>query len=199
MDNKYSDHELSILIKQGDESAYLQLYDKYKVILHKHAYSKLGNLDDADDVIQDLFIHLWEKRGAIEFTSNVSGYLYTAVRNRVFNHFQLKKRQAVYLDSLVGFMQSGDNLTDKALREKELVTLIEQEVNALPPRMREVFNLSRIEGRSHKEISTQLGTSEQTVSKQITNVLKILRNKLQQILMQVMSLSIIINILKSFF
>jgi len=181
----YTDHsilELVQLLKQGDKRAYLQFYDRYKVVLHDHAYKKLGNLDDADDIVQDLFIYIWENRAHIEFSSNISGYLFTAVRNRVLNHMVKKQRESSYLDSLTDFINQGDYNTDLALREKELQQIVEEEVNALPPRMREVYNLSRNEGLSHKQISSRLGTSEQTVSKQITNVLKILRVKLDSIL-----------------
>lgn len=177
-----SAQKLTILLKQGDEYAYLELYDRYKLLLQKHAYNKLGNMDDADDIVQELFIHLWENRATVEFSTNVSGYLYTAVRNRIFNHFHSKQRQSAYLDSLVEFINQGDFITDITIRERELTTIIEKEVNALPPRVREVFNLSRNEGLSHKEISAQLGTSEQTVSKQITNALKVLRVKLETML-----------------
>ena len=183
MYRNHSISELVQLLKQGDKRAYLQLYDRYKVILHNHAYKKLGSLDDADDIVQELFIHLWENRETIEFSSNISGYLFTAVRNRVFNHFNKKQRESAYLDSLTDFINQGDYHTDVAVRERELQHIIEEEIKALPPRMREVFNLSRNEGLSHKEISALLGTSEQTVSKQITNVIKVLRVKLDSILL----------------
>lgn len=182
MYEKSSVHDLATLLKNGDEQAYLEIYDRYKVLLLKHAYSKLGNQDDADDIVQELFIHLWENRSTIAFTSNLSGYLYTAVRNRIFNHFHSKKRVSNYLDSLADFIDQGDYITDVTIRERELSTLIEKEVNALPPRMREVFNLSRTAGLSHKEISVQLGTSEQTISKQISNALKVLRIKIESAL-----------------
>lgn len=178
MYEKASVNDLIILLKDGDEQAYLEIYERYKLLLLKHAYSKLGNQDDADDIVQDLFIHLWENKSTIAFTSNLSGYLYTAIRNRVFNHFYSKKRVTNYLDSLVDFINQGDYITDLTIRERELNNLIENEINALPPRMREVFNLSRTCGLSHKEISEQLGTSEQTIAKQITNALKILRVKI---------------------
>ncbi|TCC94681.1 RNA polymerase sigma-70 factor [Pedobacter hiemivivus] len=177
-----SNYELSILLKNGDEFAYLEIYDRYKVLLLKHAYTKLSDRDEADDIVQELFIHLWESRSTIEFTTNLSGYLYTAVRNRIFNHFVKRKRTESYLDSLGAFLKEGDYITEITIRERELAVLIEQEVNALPPRMREVFNLSRNSGLSHKEISEQLGTSEQTISKQISNTLKLLRAKMESIL-----------------
>src|SRR3546814_7943699 len=78
--NKLSDAELVPLFKEGDETAYLEIYDRYKTLLLHHAYKKLGNLQDVDDILQELFTDLWNKRDRLPFTSNLSGYLYTAVR-----------------------------------------------------------------------------------------------------------------------
>ncbi len=188
MHDKDRAHQLIILLKQGNKAAYLELYDIYKVLLHEHACKRLGNADDADDIVQELFIHLWENRESIEVSSSVTGYLYTAVRNRIFNHFVKKDREASYLSSLADFINRGEYSTERAVRERELEKMIEHEVNMLPKRMREVFMLSRNAGLSHKEISEHLGTSEQTISKQISNTLKILRIKLDAILLIVLAM-----------
>ncbi|SEM25767.1 RNA polymerase sigma-70 factor, ECF subfamily [bacterium A37T11] len=177
-----SDAELAILLKDGDEKAYLEVYDRYKEVLHRHAYKKLGNLEDANDVIQDLFAHLWINREQLTFNTNLPGYLYTATRNRILNLYQRNKRQAEYLDSLVWFINKGEYNTDRTIRENELARIIEQEIDSLPSRMREVFNLSRMERLSHKEISQKLGTSELTIAKQISKAMKILRERLETLL-----------------
>jgi len=83
-----------------------------------------------------------------------------------------------YLNSLQEFIDKGEYSTDLLLRERELNLIIEKEIQALPPRMREVFMLSRNEGLTHKQIAQRLGTSEQTVTTQIRNSLKVLRLKL---------------------
>lgn len=135
-------------------------------------------MDEVEDVIQELFIYLWDKRETLNFTVSLSGYLFTAVRNRVFNVYIKKKREASYLTSLQEFIESGEYTTDLIVREKEFAVIIEKEIEALPTRMREVFLLSRDAGLTHKQIAAQLGTSELTVTTQIRNALKVLRLRL---------------------
>jgi len=177
-----SDLKLIALFKKGDEAAYLEIYDRYKALLLHHAYKKLGNLQDAEDILQELFTDLWNKREQLPLAVNLSGYLYTAIRNRVFNCFYYRRREASHLKSLAAFADAGHWETDQALLEKELALFIEREISELSPRVREVFKLSRDQGLSHREIALQLGTSEQTVSKQVSQALKMLRGKLGKFL-----------------
>jgi RNA polymerase sigma-70 factor (family 1) len=175
---KIDDTELMALLKKGDHTAYLEIYDRYKTALQSHAWKKLGQAQDVQDVIQELFTELWVRRHALTLTTGLANYLYTAVRNRSLNLIYKRKKENSYLSSLNEFIQEGHDLIDLQLREKELRATIQQEVDRLPPRMKEVFTLCREKGLSHKEVAAHLGTSEHTVAKQMTNVLKILRKKL---------------------
>ena len=176
--SKYSDEELFSLLKDDDQAAYLEIYDRYKVLLQQHAIRKLSDMDDVEDILQELFIDLWDKRSAIHLTTGLVNYLYTAMRNRIFNHFYKKQREGRYLDSLVEALDEGVYVTDLAIREKEYAEIIKAEIEALPPRMREVFLLHRNEGLTYKEIAEQLGTSELTVATQVKKSLKTLRLRL---------------------
>jgi len=175
---KHTDASLTALLKEGDHVAYLEIYDRYKTPLQQHAWKKLGHAEDVQDVIQDLFTELWVKREDLVFTTGLANYLFTAIRNRSLNLIYKKRKETPYLDSLEEFIQEGNYLIDLQIREKEFRDLIHREVDNLPPRMKEVFKLSREEGLSHKEIALRLGTSEHTIAKQMTNVLKVLREKL---------------------
>jgi len=173
-----NDQELISLLKEGDEIAYTEIYNRYKNLLQNHAYKKLDDFDEVKDVLQELFVNLWIKRAELPTTTNLSGYFYTAIRNRVFNIYAHKEVVSKHVQSLQTFIDEGHDCTDHQVREKELTLLIQTEIDALPVKMREVFELSRKSGFSHKEIANQLNISDQTVSKQITNALKILKVKL---------------------
>ena len=173
-----TDTELTNFVKLGDQRAYTEIYDRYKTPLQQHAYKKLGNMDEVEDILQELFIHLWDKRERLVFTSSLSGYLFTAVRNSIFNLYYKKQRETTYLDSLRDFIDREESITELIMREKECGMIIEKEILALPPRMREVFLLSKNDGLTHKQIAERFGTSEQTVSTQIRNSLKVLRVRL---------------------
>lgn len=172
------DRELFRQLKKGDDAAFHAIYERYKGVLHLHAYKKIGNFEEAQDLIHELFETLWEKQSALPETTNLSGYLYTAVRNSVFNVFAHQKVQARYVESFQLFYNEQTNITDEEIRANELSKQIENEINALPEKMREVFILSRKQYLSHKEIAEKLDISEFTVKNHIKKALKILRNKL---------------------
>jgi RNA polymerase sigma-70 factor (ECF subfamily) len=173
-----SDHELISLFIKGDEAAYTEIYNRFKGILHLHAYKKLGNLEEAKDVVQELFTAIWNNRNEMPQTDNLSGYLYQSLRNRIFNMIAHKKVEAKYIDSISQFFNEGYVITDHLVREKELHSRIEAEISNLPLKMQQVFLLSRKSYLSHKEIAEKLSISESTVKNQIKNALKILRSKL---------------------
>lgn len=174
----FNDQTLLTLLRQGDKDAYTVIYDRYKNLLYNHAYKKLGDPEEVKDVLQELFTILWNKRVDIPVAMNLSGYLYAGIRNRILNLLSHKEVENKYLTSIKQFTQEGDYSTDLAIREKEMADLIQKEIDQLPPKMREVFLLSRKENLSHHEIAEQLSISEQTVAKQVTNALRILRVRL---------------------
>lgn len=176
--SNYSDPDLVLLLKEGDRNAFAEIYHRYKLVLHHHAWNKTRNDIDAQDVIQEIFSNLWVKREAIQIESNLSGYLYSSVRNHILNLFAKKQLQQKYIDSIQHYSQHGTAVTDHKVRESMLAAAIEKEIADLPPRMREVFELSRKQHLSHKQIAEIMGTTEQTVKKQMSNALKHLRKKI---------------------
>jgi len=176
--SKFCDLELQHLLVLGDTCAFTEIYDRYKGVLYQHALNMLKDRDEAKDVLQELFANLWANRESIQIKSNLSGYLYVGVRNRVVNLIAHKQVQAQYISSLGDFINKGEFITDYRVRERQLAELIEKEIDSLPAKMREVFQLSKISNLSHKEIAEELSVSEQTVRTQVRNALRILRVKL---------------------
>lgn len=181
MDNysTLSDSELLQLLKQSDHSAYNEIYHRYFYLLYVHAYKKLRDEEQAKDVVQDVFATLWIKRDFDLQVKNLAAYLFTATRNRIFDLFAHEQVKTRHLDSLKEYLSWNTNPpTDHRIRENNLKVYIRQQIDALPPKMRKVFELSRMEELSYKEIAEQLHTSENNVSKQVNNALKVLRTKL---------------------
>ena len=178
---KYSelnDNELTSLLNKGDQFAYTEIYYRYHAALYIHVFNKLRSREESRDIVQDLFANLWLKRERIDLQTTLSGYLYSAVRYRVFDLIAHQQVESKYIDSIKEFAKSGACITDYLIREKQLFALIDQEIAALPPKMRVVFELSRTTGLTHKQVAEKLQLSEKTVKKQINNSLKILRSKL---------------------
>ncbi|WEK20853.1 MAG: sigma-70 family RNA polymerase sigma factor [Candidatus Pedobacter colombiensis] len=176
---KYSDVELVRLLKTSDHAAFTEIYNRYFYLLYVHAVKKLQDGDLAKDILHELFTKLWIRREWPLTAENLIGYLYTLTKNRILDHFTHLKVEAKYIASLKNFMATGnDGRTDALVRENELNTQINKEIDALPRKMREIFVLSRKEQLTYKEIAQKLNTNENNVSKQVNNGIRILRKKL---------------------
>ncbi|SEM67981.1 RNA polymerase sigma-70 factor, ECF subfamily [bacterium A37T11] len=177
-----TDQDLFILLKNGDSLAYTEIFERYQGVLYSHAFRLLGDHVEVQDVIQDVFLHLWQKRETLDVKTNLSSYLYSAVRNGVFNVMSHQKVVGRYTESLNHFWEEGEYSTDKKIREQELNQVINQEIVALPEKMRQVFLLSRNGNVSYKQIGEQLNISEKTVRNQVYNAVHILKVKISSFL-----------------
>jgi len=175
---QYSDDDLIRLLKQDDISAFTAIHSRYYAVLYQHAYKRLSDRDAVKDILQELFIYLWDQRRSIEIKGCLQAYLCTAVRNKVLNVFKHEKVKSDYIASLINFEETGCPTADEHLRNKELIALVSAEVSTLPPKMKLIFELSRDSNLSHNEIAEKLEISPLTVRKQVNNSLKILRARL---------------------
>ena len=183
--NNYSSHndrQLLILIQSGDDSAFAELYERYWELIFRHILKMLGDKDDTKDLTQEIFTSLWIKSADIDPDTNIAGYLYVSARNKVINMIRHNKVKKDYLSSLSCFVLEYDPSIFEQLNEKELLSAVEKEIQNLPDKMREVFELSRKKYLSHKEIALELHISDKTVKKQISNAIKILRFRLTSLL-----------------
>jgi RNA polymerase sigma-70 factor (ECF subfamily) len=174
----FTDVELTKLLVSGDHKAFIEIYNRFQALLYVYACKITKDREEAEDIVQEVFIYLWDKRSTIILKSNISSYLYSAVRYKFFNLLDHKKIRTDYTKSFQNFLDAGEYITDNYIREKEFSQLIEKEISALPDKMREIFELSRRQNLSRQEIAEKLNISEKTVKNQISNALKILRGKL---------------------
>lgn len=176
--SNYTDTKLAERLKKSDHQAYAIIYERYKFLLYTHAYKKLQDREEARDVVQEVFVALWNKRDSINTQLNLAGYLYTAIRNTILNFYARKEVRTRYTDAMAAHYTCDYSPTDHGIRSQQLAGLIDREIAALPAKMQEVFVLSRKAHLERKEISLQLGISEATVDRQIANALKLLRARL---------------------
>jgi RNA polymerase sigma-70 factor (family 1) len=175
---KLSDEELLTFLKEGNRDAYTEIYHRYKRLLYIFAFRRIGDREECRDLIHELFLSLWAKREEVNITGSLSAYLYKSVRNRIIDLITHRAVSSRYIDSFQDYIDKSEDCTDYLIRHKELLALIEQEISALPPKMRQVFEMSRKTNCSRKEIAEQLGLSEQTVKSHMQHALKILKAKL---------------------
>lgn len=172
------DHELAGLLKEGDDAAFREIYLRYDKLLLIYAYKKMRNREEAKDLVQDVFTWLWNNRHNFILTTTLSGYLYKSVLNRIFDVIKHKGIIRKYVDSGQHYIDVSQEDTDFLIREKDIASLIEKEIEAMPPRMREIYNLKKKYFLSTKDIAAELSLSEHTVSTQMKRALKHLKVKL---------------------
>ena len=175
-----TDQELLTAARQGNQDAYKQLFEKYWQDLYEVAYKRLRSREDARDIIQDVFLSFFKSIHTIELGESLAGYLFTAVRNRVFNHFEKQTvRLKILLAQPMNPVQS-EELIWSNMRTKELRDIIAAEIRQLPPKMREIYQLSRDEQLTIGEIAKLLILSPQTVKNQLYQALQRIRISLKK-------------------
>lgn len=176
--NKITDEQLIILLRNDDREAFAEIYERYAKILAGFAGSKLYDLDDAADILHDIFVNLWESRHKINISSNLKSYLFAGIRHRVIDKIRkniTRREYAVLLQSLVVFDEES---IEEQIEAKELQQILQNSITHLSPRVKEIYKLSREEGLSNREIAERLNLSEQTVKNQITMALNQMRKSL---------------------
>jgi RNA polymerase sigma-70 factor (ECF subfamily) len=174
----YTDQELILLLKEGDELAFTEIYRRHWHMLYLHAWKVLNDKDNAKDLVQDFFFAFWEKSAALDLKTNLKGYLYRGITNRVLNALRKQKTNNDFIDLIAAGMDEADNTTVETIDEHQLLALIDAELNQLSPRSREIFEMSRKDFLSNKEIAERLNMTEEAVKKQVQRAVKTLRLKL---------------------
>lgn len=169
-----SDEELSVLLFKGNNAAFEEIFNRYWSVLYSAAYKRLKNHEGAEEIVQDLFTLLWSKRESIQIHTSLLGYLFTATRYMVLNHIQKNAVRQNYKETLQ-LLKTYDNSTEDTIFLNDLNRNIEREVNHLPPKCRSVFELSRKEHKTNREIAEVLGISEKTVEGHLTKAIRQLK------------------------
>lgn len=179
--SQFLDAELTALLKAGNQAAFTEIYNRHWRLIYAHVYKMLRDEEEAKDVVQEVFGNLWLKAAAIKSDVNIAGLLYVSARNKVFDLIERNKVRTDYIGEIAKFLSEPVNSQVDTIDEKRILEILDREIQKLPAKMREIFELSRKENLSHKEIAAQLGISEQTVKKQVQNALKVIKPKLNDL------------------
>jgi len=178
---KLSDSNLLTLLRQGDMVAFEELYERYWSKLYSAGYKRLGNREAAEEIVQDIFTSVWLKRSSLVINSSFENYLYSSVKYMVFASFQKESNRKAYENYVIHVNKDVDNSTVEVIDWNELKRNVSTEVEKLPEKCRKVYELSRKEFRSNKEIAFYLGISEKTVENHLTRALRTLRINLKHV------------------
>lgn len=186
----------SLLIQRltgNDRGAFEQIFRTYYTDLCKFCLKYVRDEQIAEEIVQEVFINIWERRSSLTITTSIKSYLFTAIRNRSFNYLKLqlpKEQKKVDLDG-VGFIEEDSR--EQEMIMDELREYVNDAIESLPNKCKIIFNLSRNGGMTYKEIAEELDISVKTVENQIGLALKKLRETLNPVWDKIMLL-ILMNI-----
>jgi RNA polymerase sigma-70 factor (ECF subfamily) len=167
----------------GDEKAFESLFKAHYQMLKKVAHFITQDAEQCEEIVHDVFINIWQKRQNINPEASFKNYLITAVRNRCFNHLKAKK-QTQSIDNDESWVEElvADTYTDTKAQVRDVQKAIDTAIDKLPEQCRLIFQLSRYEGMSYKEIAEALDIAPKTVENQIGRALKFLKTDLKDFL-----------------
>jgi RNA polymerase sigma-70 factor (ECF subfamily) len=182
---EYSDSTAITLIKQGSQKAFERLFKDHFKSLHAYAYTFLKDDEQAEEVVQNVFCRVWEKRDQLKTDGSIKAYLYRAVHNESLNYLKHQKVRAsfgVYYADEMEQNTGGDEPASKKLMAAELQRHIEKAMSELPEQCRIIFQLSRFEQLKYQQIADQMGLSIKTIENQMGKALRVMRQKLAEFL-----------------
>lgn len=175
-----ADELLVKLLQCSDAHAFEAIYDRHWLRAYQIAFSKLRNEEAAEDITQHVFVSLWERRQHSEIKC-LEAYITTAVKYKCISYYESKYAQTTLVDIENAIIQA-DVSTEEWLSYEELRHAVYRAMELLPPKTREVFQLSRFHSHSIREIAQRLNISEKAVEYHVTQSLKVMRRELREYL-----------------
>lgn len=169
-------------LERNDKVVFDYVFNYYYSSLCAFSIQYIDNRNSVEDLVQDFFVYLWVEAPRLKIKSSLRSYLFTSIKNRCLDYQKHHKIIEKYRTYLLFSSDKEDDSTEQFFAESELRQAIQTSLAKLPPRCREIFELSRLTGLSNQEIAEKLDLSKRTVELQISNSLKILRKELAEFL-----------------
>ncbi len=175
-----TESELLLQIAAGNEQAFRQLFNTYRAKLYTYILKIAESKEAAEDTVHDVFLKIWLAREKLPEIKNINAYLYRMAHNRALNGLRRMAKETLVIAELEKNTRFKNNDSDNTLLRKEIRKCIQDAVNKLTPKQKEVFRMSREEGLKQEDIAQQLNISIFTVKKHLTDALHSLRKEIAQ-------------------
>lgn len=166
-------------LKGGDTKAFDALFNKYAQRLYNFSVNYLKSAEEAEEVVQEVFMYIWEKKEGLKPDHSFNSYIFTIAHNIIKKHFIKRNRENEHKDELIHDFLKQENNLDQNIEYKFLLEKVQSIINSLPERRREIFLKKKYQGFSIKEIAAQLSISPNTVENQLTIAKKQILKELQ--------------------
>lgn len=170
-----NENELLAQMSTGDEGAFKQIYFLYSGRLYGNILKLVKSDSVAQEILQEVFIKIWEHRSTIDPSKSFPAYLFKIARNMVTNFYIKAARDRALLQQLAGTAASGYLHIEEGLISREEQVLVQMAIDLLPSQRKQVFELCKIEGKSYNEVSQLLGISVSTISDHIVKANRFLK------------------------
>lgn len=173
--------EVWLSLAGGSQAAFRQIYDHYQSQVYKGALHVLKDHFMAEELVQDVFVTLWEKREMLVTIDNPSAFLYTVAKNKTLNLLKLKAKIVVTDEDIATLnIVTARDVTAERIIDKDNQRIFQYILNLLTPNERQVFSLAKMEDKSYQEIAELLEVSELTVKTQMASSLRKIRKYLEK-------------------
>ena len=188
--NGIDERKLIIRLSEGDETAFEILFRHYYPGLVIYASKFVQDRTEAEEIVQEFFIRLWEKHHTVKSASTLKSYVFQSVKNSSLNYIRDKKVSLPIIEELIHRSSSALIFNPDLYVASELQQKIESAVNNLPVKCREVFLMSRFRNMKNDEIAQELNISKRTVETHISNAIKVLKTELKDFLILLIMLNL---------
>lgn len=176
-----NDNKLLKKFKKGDHESFEKIFNLYSKSLFRFSLSYLGSKEAAEDVVQEVFLKIWNNRKEIKLGTSFKSYLFTITLNSIRKHFnKLSRSNELKHDILYDFSENKPGF-DGHPGYQELLDKLDDLIKQMPEKRKEAFVKKKIEGKSLKEISEELGVSTKTVEYHITEAMKFLKTEFDKL------------------
>lgn len=176
----HNEKELLVLASQADQGAFTTLFHMYKNKLYAYVLRLTESEMLAEDIVQDVFMKLWNDHNSLNSIDNFGSYLFRMSKNQVINHFKRMAHETLIVAELFHQNPVGHNDTQEIVALKEVEKILGDILEKLPPQQKTVYHLSREEGRTHDEIANLLKISPNTVKNHIVQAMSTIRMQLRK-------------------
>nr|WP_294876985.1 RNA polymerase sigma-70 factor [uncultured Pedobacter sp.] len=170
------DIELLNKLRDGDQVAFAQIYNLYRSKIYLYACNLCKSAETAEEVVQEVFIRIWQKKDQINPELNFDAYIRKITLNHVLNHLKKIARDKVLQDEVLNYMDAIRHSTDESLLEKELLKTYDEAIALLPAQKKLIYQMSRNEEMTHEQIAEKLNISKNTVKNHMVVATKFIRS-----------------------
>ena len=170
-----TDQKLALLIRSEEKDAFHELFNRYAPRIYKFAFSYLKNRSDAEEIVQNVFLKIWEKRSSINASENIKAFIFTVTANKIYDFIRRKNLEHRFHNHTILNQGNHENNSWNSIVYKEVQQTISNLANKLPSQQQKVFNLSKMEGLTNDEIAMKMGLSKRTVENDLYRAVSFLK------------------------